>query len=314
MAQIAAAAAGYGSPGLAAAPAAAAAPAEDYFFVVINNLANPTFVPMGSSRFQFNGSTAWRLELPQEIIVTATKGMTVPLSLCVYLTPSGAAALGGGVMDLQAALQTSPGCPDGQCPGFSWKWICRLGGGGSITSISTLDWTPFAPAHVPHSIVLMMGVFPSTESHAELGSVFSTNLNDAGGPLAAAAPHAAAGGGGGGGVTHVANLPANMISSFIGPAGRSVKALQIRHGHCKISVDSGNGKVTAEKCPNPQALHAEIMQFISNPANQGSGAFVQSPGGGGGGGGGGRRSGQKGRNRNGRGGGGGGGGGGCAGF
>ena len=75
-------------PAAASPPAPPPGPAADaFFYVAINNMVDPSVVPMSSAQFEFDQAGKWRLELPKPVLVTATKEKTVPLGLCIYLTP-----------------------------------------------------------------------------------------------------------------------------------------------------------------------------------------------------------------------------------
>jgi len=143
-------------------------------------------------------------------------------------------------MDVQACLLTSEpdpnmakGSMDGNCPGFGWKTVCQLQPARSVSSVVQLTWEPFIP---PHAVVLMVAAVPVDSA---LAFPMQTSLND--GVVAPGSPGAVAslpsGGAAAGSTahgTHLANLPPELISSFIGPGGRTVKALRQRHGNCKV--------------------------------------------------------------------------------
>jgi hypothetical protein len=81
-----------GAPVSAAAPAAAAG--GDFFNLIIAGMTDPSFLPMGSSKFQFDQSSNWRLEIPADILRQATQNKAKKLGLALFLDASGTAALG----------------------------------------------------------------------------------------------------------------------------------------------------------------------------------------------------------------------------
>jgi hypothetical protein len=63
------------------------APANDtVFFLVINGMTDQSLAPMTNAHFEFDNSTNWRLQLPSEILTTATKNKTEPLRICLFLS------------------------------------------------------------------------------------------------------------------------------------------------------------------------------------------------------------------------------------
>jgi hypothetical protein len=139
-------------------------------------------------------------------------------------------------MDVRACLLTSPvpqlGGMDGAFPNFGWKTVCQLQPAHGVSSVVQLDW---APAEIPHAVVLMVA---AVAGNSDVVYPVQTSLND--GAVAPGSPGVAASMPSGGAAaptahgTHIGNIPAELVGSFIGPKGNNVKALCQRHGNCKV--------------------------------------------------------------------------------
>lgn len=150
-------------------------------------------------------------------------------------------------MDVRACLLpsapaagTAQYAMDGACPDFGWKTVCQLQPARAVSAVVSLNWAPFSLAH---AVVLMVAAVAGDSAPA---FPVQTALNDGavapgspGGPVSSGAaaygapsgaptqaPHG----------THIANMPQSLISAFIGPQGRNVKAMCQQHGNCKVTT------------------------------------------------------------------------------
>jgi hypothetical protein len=210
----------------------------------------------------FDGSSKWRLEIPSNIIACATSSKTIPLNLCIHLTHDGIQALGpqGAKMDVLACIKPTAGAVDGEEP-FTWKKVAELHPTLSLVAIISLDWHAQG---IPEGVVLML----SAVAQGSADVLIRTSMLDEATP--SSAPFAAANQGGGAAASpgvHIATLPMNMISAFIGTKGANVKELSRRYGQsCRINVEKSNGMVTTTDCNNEGQLYEEIQAFIANGA------------------------------------------------
>jgi hypothetical protein len=127
---------------------------------------------------------------------------------------------------------------DGACPGFGWKTVCQLQPARAVAAVVSLNWAPFSLAH---AVVLMVAAVPGDSAPA---FPVQLALND--GPIAPGSPGVPFSGGGAAygaasGAptqaphgTHIANMPQSLISAFIEPGGRNVKAMCQQYGNCKV--------------------------------------------------------------------------------